>query len=258
MVATAPVARRWPRGSEWRKWDLHVHSPASEGFKGDYNQFVIQLGNADCDVIGINDYFSVAGYKEVLRRLQTPSSATDGNKAYRDGLDRLRAKTLLPVLECRMTNVVIGKHGTGQRINFHLVFDPVVSTNDIETFIKNIKVKDQSIGSRYDDTTFLLNDCAVDFNIVRKELQGDTTFKDNFLIWIPYDEYGGIDDINPETDKSSKKGLSGTLTSSAPATRSRPPFSCGKRRNSPKTTTGTGLASANRASRAARGCPGAC
>ena len=207
VVATAPVARRWPRGSEWRKWDLHVHSPASEGFKGDYNQFVIQLGNADCDVIGINDYFSVAGYKEVLRRLETSSSATEGNKAYREGLDRLRAKTLLPVLECRMTNVVIGKHGTGQRINFHLVFDPTVSTNDIETFIKNIKVKDQSIGSRYGNTTFLLNDCAVDFNIVRKELQGDTTFKDHFLIWIPYDEYGGIDDINPETDKLLKEGL---------------------------------------------------
>ena len=33
----------------------HVHSPASHGFTGDYNQFIIQLGNADCDVIGIND-----------------------------------------------------------------------------------------------------------------------------------------------------------------------------------------------------------
>ena len=66
---SAGITGRWPRGSEWRKWDLHVHSPASEGFKGDYNQFIIQLGNADCDVIGINDYFSVDGYKEVMRRL---------------------------------------------------------------------------------------------------------------------------------------------------------------------------------------------
>ena len=107
-----------------------------------------------------------------------------------------------------MTNVVIGrKHRTGLRINFHLVFDPIVSADDIETFIKNIKVRDQSIGSRYSDANFRLNDCAVDFNIVRKELDGDTTFKDKFLIWIPYDEYGGIDDINPETDKLFKEGL---------------------------------------------------
>ena len=198
----------WPRGSEWRKWDLHVHSPASEGFKGDYNQFVIQLGNADCEVIGINDYFSVAGYKEVLRRLNDPAAATEGNKAYRESLDRLRGKTLLPVVECRMTNVVIGKKAnTGQRINFHLVFDPSVAADDIETFIKNMKVKDQSIGGRYADVNFLLNDCAVDFNVVRQGLHGDTTFKDKFLIWIPYDEYGGIDDINPDTDKLFKEGL---------------------------------------------------
>ena len=207
-MTTAASVARWPRGSEWRKWDLHVHSPASHGFSGDWNQFVIQLGNADCDVIGINDYFSVAGYMEVLRRLNDPASATEGNKAYREGLDRLRAKTLLPVVECRMTNVVIGKKAnTGQRINFHLVFDPIVSADDIETFIKNIKVKDQSIGTRYGDAKFLLNDCSVDFNVVRKELSGDTTFKDRFLIWIPYDEYGGIDDINPETDKLFKEGL---------------------------------------------------
>ena len=155
----------WPKGSEWRKWDLHVHSPASEGYKGDYNQFVIQLGNADCDVIGINDYFSVAGYKEVMRRLEDPASATEGNKAYRESLERLRSRTLLPVVECRMTDVVIGKKSnTGQRINFHLVFDPAVSTDDIETFIKSLKVKDKSIGSRYGDTKFLLGDCSVDLH----------------------------------------------------------------------------------------------
>ena len=72
MMNNTSASDRWPRGSEWRKWDLHVHSPASYGFSGDWNQFIIQLGNADCDVIGINDYFSVAGYKEIQRRLKRP------------------------------------------------------------------------------------------------------------------------------------------------------------------------------------------
>ena len=84
---------KWPRGAEWRKWDLHVHSPASHGFIGDYNQFIIQLGNADCDVIGINDYFSVAGYREVVRRLADPAGDTEGNAAYRDALEKLRARS---------------------------------------------------------------------------------------------------------------------------------------------------------------------
>lgn len=86
----------WPRGSEWRKWDLHVHSPASHNFQGDYNQFIIQLGNADCDVIGINDYFSVAGYREVLRRLGDPSAAVEGNKPYRESLESFVRKPWSP------------------------------------------------------------------------------------------------------------------------------------------------------------------
>ncbi len=94
----------WPKGSRWRKWDLHVHSPASHGFAGDWNQFIIQLGNADCEVVGINHYFSVAGYKEVQRRLNGPGAAAEGNKPYREALEKLKGKTLLPVVECRMKN----------------------------------------------------------------------------------------------------------------------------------------------------------
>ncbi len=197
-----------PCGSQWRKWDLHVHSPASANFKGDWPGFVIQLGNSDCAVIGINDYFSVAGYKELLRRLNDLQDGAEGNQAYREALERLRGKKLLPVVECRMTNVVLGKKNTsGQRINFHVIFSDEVNPDDIETFIKGIKVKDQSISSRYSNRDFLLNDVSVDFKKVLDQLTGDATFKDRFIVWIPYDEYGGIGDIDPKTDKLLKEGL---------------------------------------------------
>ncbi|KAB1082567.1 AAA family ATPase [Neorhizobium galegae] len=197
----------WPRGAEWRKWDLHVHTPASHNFQGDWNGFIIQLGNADCDVIGINDYFSVAGYREVKRRLDDPGAATEGNKAYRESLEKLRSKMLMPVVECRMTNVLMNKKGTGQRINFHLIFDPAIDPENIETFLKNQRVKDSSIGSRYSDSQFLLDDVSVDFNTMIQALRSDGVFKDRFLIWLPYDEYGGIDGINPSTDKLFKENL---------------------------------------------------
>lgn len=204
----ASAATSWPRGSEWRKWDLHVHSPESANFQGDWNGFIIQLGNADCDVIGINDYFSVSGYKEVQRRLNDPSAA-EGNKAYRDALDKLRHKVLLPVVECRMTNVVLGKKTeTGAlRINFHIVFDPDLSLDDIERFIKTLSVKGATIGQRYSDRKFLLDECQVDFHAARNALRGDQTFDGKFLIWIPYDEYGGIGDIDPENHTLFKEGL---------------------------------------------------
>jgi predicted ATPase len=198
----------WPRGAVWRKWDIHVHSPASYGFKGDYNQFIIQLGNADCDVIGINDYFSVAGYREVVRRLADPAGDTEGNAAYRDALEKLRSKVLLPVVECRMTNLLMNKHGkSGQRLNFHLVFDPELQPEDIETFLKAQQVDGSSIGGRYADSEFLLSSVQLDFSDILRKLKADGTFRDRFLVWLPYDEYGGIDDIDPTTDQLLKLNL---------------------------------------------------
>lgn len=206
MIAKTKTS--YKRGSEWRKWDLHVHSPASFNYKGDYPALVNQIGSADCAVIGINDYFSVAGYKELLRRLHQPSDS-DGNKAYRDALERLRPKTLLPVVECRMTNMVLSKKApSGTRFNFHIVFSNELDPNDIERFLMGLKVGDQSIGARrYSDPEFLFNEVAVDFSEVVAALNADATYKGKFLIWMPYDEYGGIDSIDPRTHKLFKDGL---------------------------------------------------
>lgn len=206
MTEDETTASQWPRGSEWRKWDLHVHSPASANFHGDWNGFIIQLANADCEVIGVNDYFSVDGYKELLRRLADVTLG-DGNKAYRDALEKLKSKTLLPVVECRMTNVVVGKKGSGPSINFHLIFDPTLPLDDIERFIKNLQVKSQAIGTRYSDPKFLQENCQTDFFHALRALRDDQTFRDRFLVWIPYDEYGGIDDIDPQTDALFKENL---------------------------------------------------
>jgi hypothetical protein len=197
-----------PRGAQWRKWDLHVHGPASHHFKGDWPSFLIQLGNSDCAVIGINDYFSVAGYKQLRAKLADPHEGADGNEAYREALAKVKRKRLLPVIECRMTNVVLGKSNTsGARINFHIIFSDEMNPDDIETFIKGLKVKGQSIGSRYPDSKFLLDEVEVDFNAVLQQLRSDETFTDKFILWIPYDEYGGIDPINPKTNKLFKEGL---------------------------------------------------
>ncbi|HEV7876742.1 TrlF family AAA-like ATPase [Bradyrhizobium sp.] len=207
-METAPNNPLHSRGAEWRKWDLHVHSPVSHNFKGDWPSFIIQLGNSDCAVIGINDYFSVDGYKQLRAKLADPHEGVDGNEAYRDALAKLKTKKLLPILECRMTNVVLGKSNTsGSRINFHIIFSDEVKPDDIETFIRGLKVKQQSIGSRYNDAKFLLEEVAVDFNAVLDHLRGDDTFKDKFVVWIPYDEYGGIDPIDPKTSKLFKEGL---------------------------------------------------
>ena len=202
------MTAKYPKGTEWRIWDLHVHSPASSNYTGSPEEFIIQLANSKCAVIGINDYFSVAGYKDVCRRLSDPDEAHKGNEAYQDALKKLRGKTLFPVVECRMNTVLQNKNSkSGTRLNFHIIFSDSVNADDIETFIKALSVKDAMIGSRYDDSKFLLESVSVNFEDTVKKLKNENTFKDKFLLWLPYDEYGGIDAIDPVADKYFKEGL---------------------------------------------------
>lgn len=198
----------WPRGSEWRKWDLHVHSPASHGFKGTWRDFMVQLGRADCDVIGINDYFSVAGYAEVRRRLEQSNIDQPADADYSAALERLRQKILIPVVECRMNNVLVDrKFQTGSRINFHLIFSPSLDTIDIETFLRGLNADGSSVGTRYGDSEFLRDNMQVEFMATCRALRENKTFADRVLVWLPYDEYGGADGIDPNSDKFLKLDL---------------------------------------------------
>ena len=70
------------RGSEWRKWDLHVHTPESfeehYGFDGDeevekydgnhWEKYLDDMESAtdDIAVLGVTDYMSVDGYEKVV------------------------------------------------------------------------------------------------------------------------------------------------------------------------------------------------
>ena len=56
----------WPRGSEWRKWDLHLHAPGTKQndqftvpADGDvWGEYCRRLHDSDVQAFGITDYFS--------------------------------------------------------------------------------------------------------------------------------------------------------------------------------------------------------
>ena len=69
------------RGSLWRRWDLHIHTPCSfhqrfkipdeekEYYGNDvWEKYIEELENVpkNVKVIGITDYFLIEGYKKVL------------------------------------------------------------------------------------------------------------------------------------------------------------------------------------------------
>jgi len=108
-----------------------------------------------------------------------------------------------------MQNAVLHKNSKGGvRINFHIIFSNTINPAEIETLIKGLHyTKDETIGEKYSDPEFIGSKVTVDFSETLKKLQGNTIFKDKFLIWLPYDEYGGADGIDPNSDQAFKQGL---------------------------------------------------
>lgn len=123
-----------PRGSEWRRWDLHVHTPASivHDYGGDpWDRYIDALANLppEIAVLGINDYLFVDGLKRVQREHSL------GN------LPNIQA--ILPVVELRL-DVLAGTETRLQRINFHVLFDESLSADQIDdSFVRSLRAQFQ-------------------------------------------------------------------------------------------------------------------
>lgn len=113
----------WPRGSEWRKWDLHLHAPGTKlndqfpAGEGGWNEYCRRLHDSDVEVFGITDYFSANCYFAAVKEYQ---------KRYPDS-----RKVFFPNIELRTIYVV---NKAAQEVNVHLIFNPFHS--DYETRIK--------------------------------------------------------------------------------------------------------------------------
>ena len=66
------------RGSEWRKWDLHVHTPLGKLYNGYLtndgvdarDKFCDELEKSDVQVFGITDYFSFQQLSDLHEKVQ--------------------------------------------------------------------------------------------------------------------------------------------------------------------------------------------
>lgn len=115
----------FPRGSEWRKWDLHLHTPDSrlnQQFGGDWSVYIDALANADFAVYGITNYFCFA----------------DGElEKVREGLKARRSlQTVLGNLEFRVDLA----NKNNEFINVHVLFAEHLSTKQINDAIAHLKL----------------------------------------------------------------------------------------------------------------------
>jgi len=113
------------KGSQWNKWDLHVHTPYSvyQCFGQDndetWESYISDLENlpAEFAVIGINDYLFLDGY-ERLKNEQNSNGRIPNCK-------------LLPVIEFRIDKFAGVEFGPLKRINLHVIFSDDISIETI-------------------------------------------------------------------------------------------------------------------------------
>src|SRR5690554_5037378 len=119
---------KYHKGSEWRKWDLHLHAPSKyTNAKNDQYigtnieekqaNFISELKTVtDISVIGITDYFSLEGYKFVLSKKEELS----------------QFDLILPNIELRIVPVT----NKDRKINLHIIPNTeILSIEEIERFL---------------------------------------------------------------------------------------------------------------------------
>jgi predicted metal-dependent phosphoesterase TrpH len=123
---------RWPRGSEWRRWDLHVHTPESRlgsPFGGtSWAEYVTAVEAAAkaarISVIGVTDYMTLDGYEKLF--------------VEKNANGRLSTVDLLiPNIEFRM----MPHTADGKALNLHLLIDPSAGDHidKIKRALRNLK-----------------------------------------------------------------------------------------------------------------------
>jgi len=167
------MTTKWPRGSEWRIWDLHLHAPGTklnDQFKiadgsDVWDAYCRKLHDSKVQAFGIADYFSADSY--FLARDKYRERYPDSPKVF------------FPNIEFR-TNDVVNK--AQEEVNVHLLFNPFRSDHaeKITSFLTSLKTNKTDGAGRHVKASELKNE---------KDFAAATTTRD-FIQEALADTYG--------------------------------------------------------------------
>lgn len=218
-------------GSVWRKWDLHVHTPASytwEGAKDDnaFKENIKKMNESDVEVFAITDYWTFDGYQKMVEvNAKLPEA------------ERLK-KILLPGIELRFDILTDEENPIDKtRVNFQVVFNnddgnglyrvnqfynqlKLSSTQKVigkRSFIEIAKdypddVLKKLVGKKRKqckDKDYLIagyKSCYISYDCLIGILN-NRYLMENLFIVVPWDKYGGISKIDPLLRDDTKKKL---------------------------------------------------
>jgi ABC-type cobalamin/Fe3+-siderophores transport system ATPase subunit len=130
----------FPKGSDWRKWDLHVHTPQSSLqnlYGGDWEAYLsaIEAFGDEVAVIGVTDYCTITGYEKLL--------------AYREKGRISNIEAIFPNIEFRITPETQKDKG----VNIHLIINPAAA--DHVSKIRNALAR---LTFRYEEQNYSCSD----------------------------------------------------------------------------------------------------
>lgn len=126
---------KYPRGSVWRQWDLHIHTPASFVWRGKrfvgeptspanyelVDEMIAALNSAEPAVFAIMDYWTFDGWFALKNRLAQPGGPT-------------LSKTVFPGVELR----VCSPKG---RLNAHMIFSDRAPDQELRDFLSGMRLE---------------------------------------------------------------------------------------------------------------------
>ncbi len=143
------------RGSEWRKWDLHVHT-ASSHLNNNFGEitnddFINQIVNSNISAIGLTNYFNFSENDYILK-------------------EELEKKDIVVFLNLELRLTYQNKED--QCCDIHVVFDNTIDKNIIQTFLGNLTAK---VSGNEKKAVALCNDdftnATIEFEHLKKKLE---------------------------------------------------------------------------------------
>ena len=124
----------YPKGSEWRKWDLQIHVPGAkhadqytaESGVDLWEKFIECIKISGVSVFGITDYFSVAGYEILQEKIKD--------------IAELKNKRFFPCVELRLDMSV---NMASEPLHCNLIFDDEYDISKIKDFLDRLPLKNK-------------------------------------------------------------------------------------------------------------------
>lgn len=202
----------YERGSEWRRWDLHIHTPGTlkndqyeggsleEKWNNFYDAIAYYIGDGTnplkaIEVIGVTDYLSIDNYNKVMEEGRIPDSI----------------KLVLPNVELRM--VPLAKSAP---INIHCIFDPAYASSLESRFFSKLKFSfgDSSYSASHDELIRLgrdyqndkmlskdqayaigINQFVLEFSSLKKIFDEDQELREHCIIVVSNSSGDGVSGV---------------------------------------------------------------